>query len=101
MSGGGSEDTTWPGLSGLFRNAFREIWALEHLQFYVCQSGGREGEWTGGRARGRSGWACAEWMDGREGERAGGRVDGRASGRAGGRVGGPVGRNILIYDKWL
>ena len=36
MSDGGSEDTTWPGLSGLFRNAFREIWALGHLQFYVC-----------------------------------------------------------------
>ena len=63
MSGGGSEDITWPGLSGLFRNAFREIWALGHLQFYVCREGGRAGgrvgeradAWTGGRTVGRAG----------------------------------------------
>ena len=48
MSGGGSEDTTWPGLSELFLNAFREIWALGHLQFYACRSGGR----VDGRASG-------------------------------------------------
>ena len=58
MSDGGSEDTTWPGLSGLFQNAFREIWALGHLQFYVCRlgvrmAGGRAGERVGDPVGGR------------------------------------------------
>ena len=77
MSAGESEDTTWTGLIGLFRNAFREIWALGHLHFYVCLSGGRDGVWTGGRALGRSGGrAQSGWMVG------------RASGRAGAWTGG-------------
>ena len=77
MSGGGREDITWPGLNGLFRNAFREICALGHSQFYVCRSGGRRaGGWAGGRPQ-------SGWMVGRASGRALGRAIGRADGRGG------------------
>ena len=87
MSGGGSEDITWPGLSELFRNAFREIWALGYLQFYVCRSGGRESGWADGRAQ-------SGWMLGRASGRAGAWTGGRSVWRAGGRTGRSVGRDI-------
>ena len=79
MSGSEREDITWPGLSVLFRNAFREIWTLGHLQFYVCRSGGREGGWAGGRTQsgwmvGRASWRAGAWTGGRSVERAGGAV---------------------------
>ena len=41
MTGGGSEDITWPGLSGLFRNALERS---EHYGTYNSTSVGRAGE---------------------------------------------------------
>ena len=92
MSGEREKDTTWPGLSGLFRNAFSEIWVLGHLQYYVWRWGGREGGWTGGRVRGRSGGrAQSGWMIGRASGRASAWTGGRALGRAGGSAGRAAG----------
>ena len=59
------------------RNAFSEIWASGHLQFYVCRSGGRESGWAPWRMGGRAG---VRGSGRRVGERAGEQTGGDRAG---------------------